>query len=336
MLILIIRLALYNDLMVRHYDIESELLTEDHTFIVLTDLHSTYYGASQEYLAAEIMRYAPEAVFLVGDIADDKEDRQFGGTAELLEHIADKYPCYYVTGNHECWLEYTDDIHGMFEKYGVTVLCGDTVELGDNITVHGLDDPTFYGGREGFLEELEKLPVTEEKFDILLSHRPEFAEIYAEYGFDLTLCGHAHGGQVRIPLLLNGLYAPNQGYFPDYAGGRYDFENGTVIVSRGLMLDDLPRVFNPPEIVVIEAKGAASTTSDVTSMNSLTICSGNNSPIAVKTMPNASTVANDSFHTCLIRSVRIAPQLAETIGRIACPTPQNRAWNSDVIVNTTP
>ena len=76
--------------------------------------------------------------------------------------------------------------------------------------------------------------------------------MYGEYGFDLTLCGHAHGGQVRIPLLLNGLYAPHQGWFPKYAGGNYSFDNGShVIVSRGLMIDNLPRVFDPPELVIV-------------------------------------------------------------------------------------
>lgn len=251
-LFVVIRIALYDGLTVRHYEITSDAVSREHTFVVLTDLHSTFYGDGQEELASKIAEYAPEAVFFVGDIADDKEERQFGGTAVLLEKIADTYPCYYVTGNHECWLEYTDDIHGMFAEYGVTVLRGDTVELGDNITLHGLDDPTFYGGGAEFLAELEKLPVTEEKFDILLSHRPEYAETYAEYGFDLTLCGHAHGGQVRIPLLMNGLYAPNQGWLPKYAGGKYEFGEKTVAVSRGLMVDDLPRVFNPPEVVVVK------------------------------------------------------------------------------------
>lgn len=253
-LLLLVRAALNDNLTVREYTIESELVTGTHTYVVLTDLHSTFYGENQEYLAAEIMKYAPEAVFLVGDIADDKEDRQFSGTAVLLEHIADDYPCYYVTGNHECWLEYTDDIHGMFEEYGVTVLRGSSVDLGDGIVLHGVDDPLFYGGREEFLGQLEALPLSDEKFDILLSHRPEYAETYADCGFDLALSGHAHGGQVRIPLFMNGLYAPNQGWFPEYAGGRYDFADKTVIVSRGLMLDDLPRVFNPPEVAVIEVE----------------------------------------------------------------------------------
>jgi predicted MPP superfamily phosphohydrolase len=89
---------------------------------------------------------------------------------------------------------------------------------------------------------------------VLLAHRPEYIDSYLDYDFDLILSGHAHGGQWRIPLLINGLYAPNQGWFPKYAGGRYELGNSTFIVSRGLAKESVrvPRIFNPPELVVID------------------------------------------------------------------------------------
>ena len=96
--------------------------------------------------------------------------------------------------------------------------------------------------------------VQNDNYTILLSHRPEFFELYTKYDFDLVLCGHAHGGQWRIPGILNGLYAPHQGIFPKYAGGRYDSEDMTMIVSRGLARETtrVPRIFNRPELVVID------------------------------------------------------------------------------------
>ena len=79
-------------------------------------------------------------------------------------------------------------------------------------------------------------------------------------GFDLAISGHAHGGQIRIPLILNGLYAPNQGWFPAYAGGRYRLNESTVlIVSRGLCRNELPRVFNRPELVMVEIEPESQT-----------------------------------------------------------------------------
>lgn len=88
---------------------------------------------------------------------------------------------------------------------------------------------------------------------ILLSHRPECIKLFNQLDFDLIVSGHTHGGQVRIPFILNGLYAPNQGIFPQYVGGLYTLkDNQTLVVSRGLSLNVfLPRVFNPPEVVMI-------------------------------------------------------------------------------------
>ncbi len=249
LIFIFLRAALYDSLTVRHYTVVSDKVSKSHTFVVLTDLHSTYYGEDQRELTDMIAEHSPEAVFLVGDISEDKRD--FDGTAALLERIADSYPCYYVTGNHERWVKYTDDIKSLFSEYGVTVLAENSIQLGDGITLHGIDDPNFYGSYDNFFTALRNIEPSEESFDILLSHRPEFAAEYASLGFDLTLSGHAHGGQVRIPLILNGLYAPHQGFLPKYAGGRYDIDERAVIISRGLMIDGLPRVFNPPELVVV-------------------------------------------------------------------------------------
>lgn len=249
-IVMIIRIALNDDLDVKQYTVTSSLSEESHRYVLITDLHSTMYGENQEDLSSVIVGYAPEAVFLVGDIGDDK--REFDGTAMLLEKLLD-HEVYYVTGNHERWVDYTDDIKSLFEEYGVIVLSGcSSVYLGDGIRLFGIDDPLFYEESSGFVSDLEAAGTDGEFFDILLSHRPEYAETYAECGFELTLSGHAHGGQVRIPIFMNGLYAPNQGWFPQYAGGEYNLDGGTLIVSRGLMINEYPRVFNRPEVVVID------------------------------------------------------------------------------------
>ena len=89
---------------------------------------------------------------------------------------------------------------------------------------------------------------------MLLTHRPELIDKYNEYNFDLILSGHAHGGQWRIPFILNGLIAPNQGLLPKYTGGLYKFGNNNMIVSRGLAREStiIPRLFNRPELVIID------------------------------------------------------------------------------------
>ena len=78
----------------------------------------------------------------------------------------------------------------------------------------------------------------------------------AEYDVDLIFCGHYHGGQVRIPVLNQGLYAPYVGWWPKYSHGLYDGKYSTVILSTGLGSGSqwIPRVFNPPEIVVCDLR----------------------------------------------------------------------------------
>ena len=95
-------------------------------------------------------------------------------------------------------------------------------------------------------------------FKLLLCHHPEyFAPLVQGLDIDLTLAGHAHGGQVRIPGVLNGLYAPNQGWFPKLAGGAYAQGGTTLIVSRGLAVRTrLPRIFNRPEVVLVRCVSA--------------------------------------------------------------------------------
>ena len=70
------------------------------------------------------------------------------------------------------------------------------------------------------------------------------------------ICGHTHGGQIRVPFLLNGLFAPGQGSFPEYAGGLYEMPDCTMIVSRGLGNSLFPlRINNRPELVIITLGG---------------------------------------------------------------------------------
>ena len=87
-----------------------------------------------------------------------------------------------------------------------------------------------------------------------MAHRPELFDIYVESEVNLVFSGHAHGGQFRLPF-IGGLVAPNQGFFPEYDAGRFEDEDTTMIVSRGVGNSIIPLRFNNrPEIVVVELK----------------------------------------------------------------------------------
>ncbi len=262
-LILIIILAIIAcrwDIAVRTYTVDTGKNAEFTKILLITDFHSSYYGAGGSELISQIDKISPEIVLLGGDICDDKVPHE--RTWALLENIGSRYPCYYVTGNHEYWSGEAGDIKEKIRLYGVDVLVNEkrNIEInGKKITLYGLEDPEYfgtYGINEHWAEALETLNADVDKtaLNILLTHRPDGADYYKNSSFDISLCGHAHGGQVRIPYILNGLYAPNQGLFPDYAGGEYDFPSHKMIVSRGLCRNTMPRVFNRPELVVVEAR----------------------------------------------------------------------------------
>ena len=249
-----------NRLFIRKYEIESKKISSNIRIALVTDLHSSKYGQNQSELLESIEVQSPDFVFIVGDLFDHTLADE--NSVKFLSGISGKYPCYYVTGNHEYYSDasYFREKMAVLESYGVKILSGEyeTVYVnGEYINICGVDDPgANVDVSLTFSEQLDDVNTVVQNgfYTILLSHRPECFETYNTYAFDLVLSGHAHGGQWRIPYILNGLFAPNQGIFPKYAGGRYDGENLTMIVSRGLSLKYklIPRIFNRPELVIID------------------------------------------------------------------------------------
>lgn len=246
----------------RFYRLDAPEINAPVRIALVTDLHSCNYGRNQARLVEAVHAQQPDLVLLGGDIFDDKFPD--GNTEAFIAGITGKYPIYYVTGNHEYWAgaEKFAAKMAILEKHSVPMLSGEweTIEInGQHINICGVDDPYAYPRKSrtaGMVRQLDRVCTAAENgcYTILLSHRPELFEIYAAYDFDLVLSGHAHGGQWRIPGILNGLYAPNQGIFPKYTGGEYAMNGTTMIVSRGLAREStrVPRIFNRPELVIIE------------------------------------------------------------------------------------
>ena len=250
-------------LTVRSYTVESGKVTAPVRLAVLTDLHACAYGEDQRELLDEVAAQAPDLVLLVGDIVDDEPRMPEARALETVAALTEGWPVYYVTGNHEFWSGRPEEIKAEIRAAGAVVLEGQTLPVtaaGQPLLIAGVDDPA--AGEEEWRAQLSRAAAGLDGavFSVLLSHRPERAEEYAGLGFDLVLAGHAHGGQWRIPGLINGLIAPNQGLFPKYAGGAYDLGGGTaMIVSRGLAREStrVPRLYNPPELVVVDVVPAS-------------------------------------------------------------------------------
>jgi predicted MPP superfamily phosphohydrolase len=243
------------------YQVKTDLLEEQSVIKIalISDLHSTIYGKDQSILINKVRDVKPELILLSGDIFDDVVPMT--GTELFLAGIYGIAPIFYVTGNHEYWTHNMREIREKLASYGVIILSDayTIIEINNNeIFIAGIEDPDKklyetpeYNQNESMekaFRELDEIHL----YKILIAHRPDRNEEYKKYSFDLVLSGHAHGGQVRIPYIMNGLYAPHQGLFPKYAGGVYTHGKLTHIISRGLSVDPkLPRIFNPPELVIV-------------------------------------------------------------------------------------
>ena len=215
--------------------------------VFVSDLH----GYHNEEIINEIKNQAPDVVLIPGDFIHNNEMYKEG--IDFLRLAAQICPTYCSVGNHE--LRYEGDLLALVKETGAIMLDNSYEEF-MGIKIGGLTSGFAYGGVQGkfektpepkldFLSEFDSL----DGFKVLLSHHPEYyPQFIKKTGINLTLSGHAHGGQWRF--FGRGVYAPGQGLFPKYTSGLYE---GRLAVSRGLKRTLIPpRIFNPTEIIIIE------------------------------------------------------------------------------------
>lgn len=226
--------------------------------VQLSDLHGAHFGADNANLLAAVSAAQPDIIVITGDLIDENTSSAKAYAAYLGECLADMAPTYYVTGNHE-WARGTDDVTALkasLEGVGVQVLTNEYTTLSrgnEQIVLAGVDDPNGYADqKEPEVLRDEVLRDEGDCFSILLSHR-DAVEDYDALGFSLTLCGHGHGGIVRIPLLNRGILGTDRRLFPKYDGGLYAFDSGSAcFVSRGLgNISASLRLFNRPQVAII-------------------------------------------------------------------------------------
>lgn len=233
---------------VNEWHIQSDRLPESFDgfrIAQVSDLHNTENDA----LLPLLEKAESDLIVLTGDLIDSG-DTDVAAALDFVREAVQIAPCYYVSGNHESRVPERQELWAGLWELGVVMLDNASMELerdGETICLMGLADPDF-GGNYGAM--LEELTAGEQGYTVLLSHRPELFEVYAEFGVDLVFSGHAHGGQFRLPV-IGGLVAPHQGLFPEYDAGLFE-QNGTVmLVSRGVGNSIVPiRFNNRPEIVV--------------------------------------------------------------------------------------
>ncbi len=249
--------------------------------VQLTDIHSVRTEEQGELIYTTCAAQNPDIICITGDLVDSRYYSEHGPdgealTLELVEKLLTLCEVCFVYGNHEMILlddPQNNEFKVALEEMGVQIINNDLVRCGmqkggGDIVIAGIQDPSTlykdyeYAFMDSNAERMEAMMdhvtegVEEDDFLLLLSHRPEYFELYDQYPVDLCLSGHAHGGQFRFPI-LGGVYAPGQGFFPKYTAGLYATEDFEMYVGTGIGNSVIPvRIFNPPEIltIILEAK----------------------------------------------------------------------------------
>ena len=226
----------------------------------ISDLHNKNFGGALEKKIEEIK---PDIIVITGDIIHINGD--YAHALSAASGFSEIAPTYYVNGNHESVLSCYNEFAEKLRAAGVKILHNEIEYVereNDKIALVGMSDPTFFtapsGGvkKDAFKRKIHELlsSIPSEVFRMVLSHRPELHEFYVSENIDLVFTGHAHGGQVRVPF-FGALYAPNQGLFPRYTDGMKNVGERYTVISRGLgKSNPVPRIFNPPEVVVAVLK----------------------------------------------------------------------------------
>lgn len=248
-----------NALTVSRYEYASEKVGWDldgFTIVQISDLHNHRFGAGQSRLLEAAAGLGPDLVVITGDIVDCHRT-DLAPALELVRGLAALAPVYYVTGNHEWVLssQVRGELLAGLKEAGAVILENRTASIRSGeggFTLLGLSDKNL---TDGTLEELmEGVPAGE--LAVLLAHQPQHWDRYAAAGADLVFSGHAHGGQVRMPL-IGPLFAPDEGVFPRYTAGAYQTGETWVVVSRGLGNGTpFPRLWNAPELVVVTMRAS--------------------------------------------------------------------------------
>ena len=216
------------------------------TILHLTDVH--YHGTPSrsfhERVLSEVQNRwpQPDLVCLTGDYVDTDEHHAWIGP--LLGQLRGREGNFAILGNHDS-LHHPEQVRMSLVEAGCAVLGNGWKQ----VPIRGV--PCLLAGHEGPWfrpPNMEKPP--ESAFRLALSHTPDNVEWGVRHEFNLMLCGHVHGGQIRVPVI-------GSIFVPSVYGRRYDmgvFESGgmTMVVSRGLSGKEPLRFRCHPQVMLLK------------------------------------------------------------------------------------
>ena len=251
------------------YTVCSSEIKEPVTICLLADLHDHCFGDKNCELVSRVREMQPDLILMAGDFINDGS-KDASVAVELISQLKETAPVYFSMGNQEesymkagtsdliseieaAGAVYLDESYRILDMKGSRICLGGMYAYAFAFDGGGnMDKTAMDPDRLQFLEAFQ----TQDAFKIMMAHRPDtfiFGQAADTWDIDLVVSGHLHGGQVVLPV-LGGLYAGDQGFFPEYVYGEYHFSAvKTMIITSGLGSDreKLPRFHNPPEAVKI-------------------------------------------------------------------------------------
>lgn len=222
---------------------------------VVADLHLNALSPYHSRILDALSHSKPGCILIAGDSTDDHTD-DMRALVPFFSQMSAIAPVVAVLGNNDCDTLRTPALRDMYGYCGITLLENETRQLlanGYPLRITGLTDPGAFRHRVHVERKAqapngEQIPLERVALSgvlppqqtegvtvpsLLLLHQPQLALSYAHLGASLIIAGHAHGGQIRLPL-IGGLYAPGQGVLPKYTSGVYPLGASRMLVSRGL------------------------------------------------------------------------------------------------------
>lgn len=223
--------------------------------VQISDLHLEEFNGYFRKVAALVAGLNPDLIVLTGDYLE--EERNIRAVLDFLRQLKAPHGVYAVQGNWEYWSRLEgENLRRHFHGAGVKLLINERSDLdigGQRLSILGLDYPSSSDQLRRLQEQADPT-----RFNLLLSHVPGFSHEHLERHIGLILCGHTHGGQVRMPLLPP-LYLPR--FSGRFVAGSYQVgrHHTPLYVNRGIGTSVLPVRLNcRPEITVVTLNGVRS------------------------------------------------------------------------------
>lgn len=266
------------DIEIASYEVQNRKIPKvfnEFKIVQISDLHNRSFGIDNDILLEKIDKLKPNIICITGDLIDST-NKDFSIALKLIDELSRKYGVYYIIGNHEQkvminkYKELYKDYFKQLKSKNIISLENEKVKIqigNDFINIYGLVVPYKYYpylfnknyknkkldfNKNDIEKQLGK--INNKEYNVLLAHTPFFFEGYSNWGADLVLAGHVHGGIIRLPI-KGGLLSPNREFFPKYDLGEYNIDKSTMILTKGLGGSRMiPRVNCKPEIVEITLK----------------------------------------------------------------------------------